>query len=65
MFRLCSRRVEGVGRRDLGPSGLELDMPSLRDLDEINVAKAGENLGWADVSRQLNSDIKEALKSRN
>jgi hypothetical protein len=40
-------------------------MPSLRDLDEIHVAKAGDNLGWADVSRQLNSDTKEALEIRN
>jgi glucose/arabinose dehydrogenase len=34
---------------DHGPSGLELDMPSLRGLDEINVVRAGENLGWAEV----------------
>jgi glucose/arabinose dehydrogenase len=34
---------------DHGPSGLELDMPNLRGLDEFNVAKAGENLGWASI----------------
>lgn len=34
---------------DHGPSGLELDMPSLRGLDEVNVVKAGDNLGWAEI----------------
>lgn len=34
---------------DHGPSGLELDMPNLTGLDEFNVAKAGENLGWATI----------------
>jgi len=34
---------------DHGPSGLELDMPNLTGLDEFNVAKAGDNLGWATI----------------
>ena len=34
---------------DHGPSGLELDMPNLTGLDEINVAKKGDNLGWASI----------------
>ena len=34
---------------DHGPSGLELDMPNLTGLDELNVAKAGDNLGWAEI----------------
>ncbi len=34
---------------DHGPTGLELDMPNLRGLDEFNVAQAGDNLGWASV----------------
>ena len=34
---------------DHGPSGFELDMPSLRGFDELNVVKAGENLGWPEV----------------
>ena len=34
---------------DHGPSGLELDMPSLRGFDEVNVVKAGDNLGWPRV----------------
>jgi glucose/arabinose dehydrogenase len=34
---------------DHGPSGLELDMPDLTGLDEINVAKKGDNLGWASI----------------
>ena len=34
---------------DHGPSGLELDMPSLRGLDEVNVVQAGDNLGWAEI----------------
>jgi len=31
---------------DHGPSGIELNMPELRGLDEINLARAGDNLGW-------------------
>ncbi|MEM7091517.1 MAG: PQQ-dependent sugar dehydrogenase [Actinomycetota bacterium] len=34
---------------DHGPSGLELDMPDLRGFDEINVVRAGQNLGWPRV----------------
>ena len=31
---------------DHGPSGFELDMPDLAGYDELNVATAGDNLGW-------------------
>lgn len=34
---------------DHGPSGLELNMPELRGLDEVNVARAGTNLGWPEI----------------
>ncbi len=31
---------------DHGPSGFELNMPDLAGYDELNVATAGDNLGW-------------------
>jgi glucose/arabinose dehydrogenase len=34
---------------DHGPTGLELGMSDLRGLDEFNVARAGDNLGWASI----------------
>jgi glucose/arabinose dehydrogenase len=34
---------------DHGPSGLELDLPDLRGFDEVNVVRAGDNLGWPRV----------------
>jgi len=40
---------EHVVMVDHGPSGLELNLPDLRGRDEINVVRAGENLGWPRV----------------